>query len=212
MPLQSLPNDVLGFILLEVHKSSRQTLFSTLRTSKALHDSTKPLIYRDCVLDLSDSKQDETNDRITSWIETETEVLGYIRSLTVIGDGSYHYYGLTNREFEKIKDEFKYSSLIQHLSQLQDLAKFTFALEEPMSVCLLDSLDSSQPTIQLHIKNWTRKSISTPFRDPGELSLANSPLLHTVQASVYNGDGKIGLRRAAFMRIVALAPNLELYS
>ncbi|THU89165.1 hypothetical protein K435DRAFT_969215 [Dendrothele bispora CBS 962.96] len=210
MSFQSLSNDVLGLILLEVHKTSRQTLFATLRTSKALHGSTKPLIYRDCVLDLSESKLDETNSRVTSWIETETEVLGYIRRLTVVGDGHYRYNRSTNRK--DIKDEFKYSPLINLLSQLRGLVEFTFTLNEPMPVCLLDSLGSSQPAIQLHIKNWTRKSIGTPFGDPGELALANLPLLRTIQASVYDGDGEIDLQRAAFMRIVTLAPNLESYN
>ncbi|THV04303.1 hypothetical protein K435DRAFT_835419 [Dendrothele bispora CBS 962.96] len=209
MPFQSLSNDVLEVILLEVHKSSRQTLFSTLRANKALHDSTKPLIYRDCVLNLSDSKLDETNGRITSWTETETEVLGYIRWLTVVDDGP-HYYHSTNRE--KIKDGSKYSSLTNLLSQLRGLVKFTFTLHEPMPVYLLDCLDSYQPAIELHIRNWTRKSISIPFGDPGELALANSLLLRTIQASVYDGDGDIDLQRAAFMRIVTLAPNLKSYN
>ncbi|THU78001.1 hypothetical protein K435DRAFT_889598 [Dendrothele bispora CBS 962.96] len=193
--------------------NSRQTLFSTLRTSKALHDSTKPLIYRECVLDLSRSKLDETNGRVTSWIETEIEVLGYIRSLTVVDDvQSDAYYRLTNRS--KIKDEFKYSALIDLLSQLRVLVKFTFALHELIPVYPLDTLDSFQPAIQLQVRNWTRKSMSTPFRDPGELKLAKSSLLRTIQASVYDGDAEIDLQRAAaaFMRIVTLAPNLESYN
>ncbi|THV04316.1 hypothetical protein K435DRAFT_774448 [Dendrothele bispora CBS 962.96] len=206
MPFQSLSNDVLGLILLEVHKSSRQTLFSTLRTSKALHDCTKPLVYRDCVLDLSDSKLEETNDRITSWIETEREVLRYIRWLSVVQPQHSYHSTPTNR------DELRYSSLITLLSQLRGLVKFIFALHEPMPVDLLDCLDSFLPDIQLHVRNWTRKSISTPFGDPGELTLANSHLLRTIQASVYDGDGEIDLRRAAFMRIVTLAPNLESYN
>ncbi|KAK7443559.1 hypothetical protein VKT23_015732 [Stygiomarasmius scandens] len=87
-------------------------------------------------------------------------------------------------------------------------------MREPMPVNLIDTLHSSQPNIQLHIQNWTRKSIDTPFGDPGELALTSSPLLRTIHASVYDyrGDGKIDLQRAAFMRIVALAPNLESYS
>ncbi|THU92758.1 hypothetical protein K435DRAFT_206167 [Dendrothele bispora CBS 962.96] len=211
MSFQSLSNDVLGLILLEVHKSSRQTLFSTLRTSKALHDSTKPLIYRDCVLDLSDSKLDETNGRIASWIGTETEVLSYIRWLTIVDDVKPGpWYCPANRG--KNKDEFKYSALLNLLSQLRGLVKFTFALHEPIPVYLLDTLDSSQPAIQLHIRNWTRKSMSTPFGDPGELTLAKSSLLRTIQASVHDGNDEIDLQRAAFMRIVTLAPNLESYN
>ncbi|THV04318.1 hypothetical protein K435DRAFT_835430 [Dendrothele bispora CBS 962.96] len=206
MTFNSLSNDVLGLILLEVHKISRQTLFSTLRTNKALHDSTKPLIYRDCVLDLSDSKLDETNGRITSWIETEREVLRYIRWLTVVQP--HHYYRSTSTN----GDELRYSSLITLLSQLRGLVQFTFALREPMPVGLLDCLDSFHPAVELHIRNWTRKSISTPFGDPAELALANSPLLRTIQASVLSGNGEIDLQRAAFMRIVTVAPNLESYN
>ncbi|KAK7443557.1 hypothetical protein VKT23_015730 [Stygiomarasmius scandens] len=84
-------------------------------------------------------------------------------------------------------------------------------MREPMPVNLIDTLHSSQPNIQLHIQNWTRKSIDTPFGDPGELALANSPILRTIHASVYDGN-QIDLQEAAFMRIVALAPNLESYN
>ncbi|KAK7443555.1 hypothetical protein VKT23_015728 [Stygiomarasmius scandens] len=209
MPFQSLSDDVMGLILLEVHNSSRETLFSTLRTSKALHDSTKPLIFRDCRLNLSGSKIDETNGRITSWIETETEVLSHIRQLTIVDDAYHYYYSADNGA---INEELKYSSLIRLLSQLPGLVKFTFSLHKPMPIKLLDALHSSQPNIQLHIRNWTRKSIDTRFGDPGELALASSPLLRTIHASVYDGDGEIDLQRAAFMRIVVLAPNLESYS
>lgn len=196
--------DVLALIIVEVHDSSPNSVFSLLRTNRTLNEASQPFVLRKVTLNFDEKNLAEANDRITRWCEDPVAQRS-IRFITVSeADWARRRYGSDPLPLEQV-----YLPLAKLLATLKGLKEFTFACHYPMPLALLDTLHAHQPTVHLHIKNWSRKSHDTPFGDPVELKLAESPILRSIHASHFHGQSGMNLQRPAFDRIVTLAPNIQ---
>ncbi|KAJ3807564.1 hypothetical protein EV368DRAFT_50943, partial [Lentinula lateritia] len=194
-----------------VHDVSKHSLLSMICANRTLYDITLPIFHRSCVMDYSPDLQRDTIARVESWLENGSKMLSFIRHITVKGIPPY--WRLRRDESIQAPDTTKWTSLVQLLSRLSYLASFTFAYSEQMPLVLLDALHHHHPSSHLHIQNWTRIAPDTPFDDPAEDALANSPCLRSLHGHFITGTGPVAdFRFSAFDRIAKLSPNLEAIS
>ncbi|KAJ3861042.1 hypothetical protein EV359DRAFT_47975 [Lentinula novae-zelandiae] len=209
--LDDLNIDILCHILLIVHDVSKHSLLSMICANRTLYDITLPIFHRSCVMDYSPDLQRDTIARMESWLENDSKILSFTRHITVKGIPPY--WRLRRDESIQAPDTRKWTSLVQVLSRLSHLASFTFAYSEQMPIVLLDALHHHHRSSRLHIRNWTRISPDTPFGDPAEDALANSPCLRSLHGHFITGTGPVAdFRFSAFDRIAKLSPNLEAIS
>lgn len=176
---------------------------------------------RRCTLDFSSKCKEQVEQRIASWLESDTSpALRGIRYLTVVGVASWQLSLISPSPnpltFPPIPPppapvDDRWSFLVKLLEGLKGLKEFTFAYEKPIPIPVLKALHTRHPTAPLHIRNWTRKSIATPFGDPEEMELAASPSLRSIEAHIRYGFRGLDLQYEAFMHIVTSAPNLQSY-
>lgn len=175
-----------------------------LRVNRTLHNVTLQVIYCSCLLDFSPAQKESTVARIESWFKTSSSILPFIRNITLKG---------SHQPNGDAVDPGKWSCIIQLLSRISRLASLTFDYPEQLPIDLLYALHIYHPSSHLHVRNWTRIAADSPFGDPAEEALANSPCLRSLHGHFITGDSPdADFREEAFNRIAELSPNLEAIS
>lgn len=104
--------------------------------------------------------------------------------------------------------------LVELVTKAARLTKVSFDLQSAeFPFPLLQALQTYHPQVKLYIWGYHREE-ELDHTDPAEQALAISPILRGIKCGAWGHGGRtnIDLRTAAFQRIVANAPNLELAS
>jgi hypothetical protein len=141
--------------------------------------------------------------------DDKAHVLAGLRHLTVISSRYQIYH--RDRRIPPSEEELerKWEALVKILQRCANLRRLTWKGTDQMPVILLETLGKFQPQVHLHVQDWNRLNDDDDHRVAGEIALANSPNLRSIQTKQWNTETTFDLRFAAFERIVALSPNLE---
>ncbi|KAG7093179.1 hypothetical protein E1B28_006868 [Marasmius oreades] len=231
---QLINDGTLAEVLLLIHDSSRDTLFSLLQVSREVHRCTLPLVYRECTFDFTQvissvsdqsapplalkpfSSTRENIDRLFQ-ANFSSVVFQSVRKIVLRSNKAIwaKEAGATaNTPYIPSEEDVyeKWSSLVELLSRISLLKELVFDCRERVPLILLETLEIYHPSARLHVENWTRLSLDTKFGDPYEEALARSPCLRSIDVHFITGGPQMNLGEPAFQRILALSPNLESFT
>jgi hypothetical protein len=189
--LDSLPPELV-FEILEYLEDLPHTVEAISQTNKALSSIAKPFLHLRETVEIT---SEDSNGFPLRWLDDE-HILHGTRHLTI-----------TSTSPVSTWQQMKFENLNTLVKRLVRLETITWAATRPMPLELLDAIHT-HPEASLIITSFTRTDYCGDHNDPTEIELAKSPALTSISTSIWNAKGS-DLRKAAFTRIVAQAPNLR---
>ncbi|KAF7509912.1 hypothetical protein GJ744_007226 [Endocarpon pusillum] len=205
-------------ILIEIFQyvddeSPRTTKRSLLLVNKHFYAATQLVAHRRKTICYTDNTLKETNKRIQTWLQ-DPLLLRNVRHLTLTG----YMYRPDRLSGDPIPSSSDLTSmwvpLVELVTKAARLTKVSFDIATvKFPLPLLQALQTYHAQVKLYIWGYHREE-ELDHTDPAEQALAISPILRGIKGSAWvdQRSPKIDLRTAAFQRIVANAPNLELAS
>jgi len=211
----SLDVELLATILEFVDDDSPKTTKSVALVNKYFNSVTKLVCHRKKVIFYA-SNHATTNQIIQQWLRDE-DLLRGIRHLlvqqgrprfTARAQQLHQSDGAIDDDSEVDSEYGPLTTLIQKAGNLKIL---TWGCHKPVPLEVLKSLHQYHPKAELRVYNFTRSGATVDHNDAAEIALANSPALTVIRAHIWDTvrGSQPDLRRAAFERIVANAPNLK---
>ncbi|ERF75325.1 hypothetical protein EPUS_00117 [Endocarpon pusillum Z07020] len=212
--ISSLGTEILVEILQYVDdESPRTTKRSLVLVNKHFYAATQLVAHRRKTICYTDNTLKETQKRIQTWLQ-DPLVLRNVRHLTLTG-----YMDRTDRLSGHPKPwscdlTLMWAPLVKLVTKAARLTKVSFDFDTvQFPLPLLQALQTYHPQVKLYIWGYHREE-ELDHTDPAEQALAISPILRGIKCGAWvdSFGTNIDLRTAAFQRIVANAPNLELAS
>ncbi len=175
--------------------------------SKRFYDTAQLVAHRRKTIHYTRTTHEEAQQRISTWLQ-DPLLLRNIRHLTLTGD-------LYEDSIPDSDDlTLIWAPLVELVKRAARLTRVSFDFASTkFPLPLLQALQTYHPKVKLYIWGYYREE-ELDHTDATEQALASSPILRGIKckAWVHGGGTNIDLRTAAFQRIVANAPNLELAS
>ncbi|KAL0581768.1 hypothetical protein V5O48_000245 [Marasmius crinis-equi] len=184
-----------------------------MRVNSYLRSLFTPIAYRKITFDYTESKIMLIKKRREPFLDPQHVLRGLLVNNTtnaVICQAIRELEIHSSESRNLLGDSSKWDNLAQLICRLTRLEELVFDCLEPVPTTLLAVLRQHHPACRLHVRNWTRRSRDVKVGDPQEEDLARSPCLRSIQG-VFGISSRrpMDLNEAAFLRIIALAPNIE---
>jgi hypothetical protein len=177
--------------------------------NKRFYATTQLVAHRRKTLYYENDMLENTQKQIQAWLDNPL-LLRNIRELTLSG----HLYSIDLDPDNPLDRTPIWAPLIKLVEKAARLIKVNMDVaSEKFPLALLQALETCHPQVKLCIWNYYRPA-ELGQNDAAEKALTVSPILHAIKVNVRtNRDmAPVDLRTAAFKRIVANAPNLEIAS
>ncbi|KAL1685457.1 hypothetical protein GGG16DRAFT_118846 [Schizophyllum commune] len=206
-PFLALPRELIETVVLELHETSRNSIFDLLRTNKLLHEIVLPYTVRRCFLDFSEDGFRETDARLAEWLAHGGRVCKHAHHIVIHAPRLVD--NLNLRSYSSM-DWVDWDNLVRLLPCLVHLRSVTFDCPTPIPRALVEAIHACKSSVRLHLLDWTRKAPQLDASDADEAVLVGSPALRSLHAfhPVYR-HGMEDLRWPAFLRLVRSAPDLQ---
>ena len=214
LQLGNLPEDILHLICEQVYRTSPKTTSSLVLVSRRIHKAALQFIYTSVTLRFPPVLEDEKDTPtprsdpygcIASWLHDPSKafVLRSIRSIIIRSPRPW-----AREVFPQEDTVNKWRPVAELVSRLTRFARLRFCADEQLPLGLLQAIHKHHPSAKIEIICWCRPDNKGLHQDPAELELARSPCLDTVSLRIYNSEIDEFVK-AAFSRMISLAPNLK---